>query len=63
MLLVDLPDVTAEVVRRVSAAGDGPRALARATYDGWPGHPVLLGRDHWAGVPVAGPATREPGTT
>ena len=20
----------------------------RATYDGRPGHPVLLGRDHWA---------------
>jgi len=28
----------------------GPAALARATYDGRPGHPVLLGRDHWAGV-------------
>ena len=24
--------------------------LARATYDGTPGHPVLIGRDHWAGV-------------
>ena len=23
---------------------------ARAAYDGVPGHPVLLGRDHWAGV-------------
>jgi CTP:molybdopterin cytidylyltransferase MocA len=48
--LVDLPDLTAEVVRRVVAAGDGPGALARATYDGTPGHPVLLGRDHWDGV-------------
>ncbi|HET7761820.1 MAG TPA: nucleotidyltransferase family protein [Phycicoccus sp.] len=50
--LVDLPDVTAAVHRRVlAAAGDAPRAaLARATYDGRPGHPVLLGRDHWAGV-------------
>ena len=27
-----------------------PEALARATYDGAPGHPVLLGRDHWPGV-------------
>ena len=26
------------------------RRLARAAYDGVPGHPVLLGRDHWAGV-------------
>ena len=48
--LVDLPDVGAEVVRRVLAAATGPGSLARAAYDGIPGHPVLLGRDHWAGV-------------
>lgn len=49
--LVDLPDVGADVVRRV--LGQTPcdeTALARASYDGQPGHPVLLGRDHWAGV-------------
>jgi len=50
VLLVDLPDVTAEVVRRVVAGGAGPGALARATFDARPGHPVLLGRDHWAAV-------------
>ncbi|MCD4533871.1 nucleotidyltransferase family protein [Nocardioides sp. cx-169] len=50
VLLVDLPDVTAEVVRRVVAAGGGAGVLARAAYGGRPGHPVLLGRDHWAGV-------------
>ncbi|WP_084101356.1 nucleotidyltransferase family protein [Nocardioides luteus] len=47
--LVDLPDVGADVVARVvstaSAAG-----LARAAYHGVPGHPVLIGRDHWTGV-------------
>lgn len=48
--LVDLPDVTAEVVRRVLAAATGPATLARASYDGLPGHPVVLGRDHWASV-------------
>src|SRR5262245_19929438 len=48
--LVDLPDLVPEVVSRVIGAGSGPAALARATYDGMPGHPVLLGRDHWAGV-------------
>lgn len=49
--LVDLPDVTAEVVGRlVAIEGDHPGGLARATYDGKPGHPVLLGRDHWPGV-------------
>jgi CTP:molybdopterin cytidylyltransferase MocA len=50
VLLVDLPDVGAPVVSRLLAAGAGPRALARAAYDGRPGHPVLLGRDHWDGV-------------
>lgn len=48
--LVDLPDVDAGVVRRVVDAASGPGVLARAAYDGEPGHPVLLGRDHWAGV-------------
>jgi nicotine blue oxidoreductase len=48
--LVDLPDLVPEVVARVIAASSGPAALARAAYDGTPGHPVLLGRDHWPGV-------------
>lgn len=48
--LVDLPDVGADVVRRVVDRGTDPGVLVRATYDGRPGHPVLLGRDHWSGV-------------
>jgi CTP:molybdopterin cytidylyltransferase MocA len=49
--LVDTPDVGAAVVRRVvTAVGSGPGALGRAAYDGVPGHPVVLGRDHWDGV-------------
>ena len=48
--LVDLPDVDDRVVARLLAVPDGPTVLARATYAGTPGHPVLLGRDHWAGV-------------
>ncbi|WP_310962311.1 nucleotidyltransferase family protein [Nocardioides terrisoli] len=51
--LVDLPDVDADVVRRVLAAAVGPASLSRATYAGRPGHPVLIGRDHWAGVRAA----------
>jgi len=50
VLLVDLPDVTADVARRVVDTGSGAGALARASYDGRPGHPALIGRDHWAGV-------------
>ena len=48
--LVDLPDVDEAVVARVLAADDRSDSLARASYDGVPGHPELLGRDHWAGV-------------
>ena len=48
--LVDLPDVDARVVRRVLDASSGTAALARASYAGRPGHPVLIGRDHWPGV-------------
>ena len=50
VMLVDLPDVTAEVVRRVAAVVTGPGQLARASYEGRPGHPVVIGRDHWAAV-------------
>jgi CTP:molybdopterin cytidylyltransferase MocA len=48
--LVDLPDVDAAVVARVLDAGAGSSVLARAAYAGVPGHPVLIGRDHWAGA-------------
>ncbi len=47
--LVDLPGVGASVIRRVAAFA-APDALARAVYHGVPGHPVLLGRRHWAAV-------------
>ncbi len=56
--LVDLPDVTAEVVRRVTGLGTDPGVLARAAYDAVPGHPVLLGRNHWAGVAAAATGDR-----
>lgn len=47
--LVDLPGVGPEAVARVTA-GATHSSLRRAAYDGVPGHPVLLGRDHWSGV-------------
>jgi CTP:molybdopterin cytidylyltransferase MocA len=51
--LVDLPDVTVEVVRRVIAhTPPGTASLARATYDGRPGHPVCIGRDHLESIMV-----------
>jgi CTP:molybdopterin cytidylyltransferase MocA len=51
--LVDLPDVTAEVVRRViEEAPPGTASLSRATYDGRSGHPVWIGRDHLESIMV-----------
>ncbi|MGS0685277.1 nucleotidyltransferase family protein [Nakamurella sp. GG22] len=54
VLLVDLPGVGVAVTERlVLAAGSSASArsaLLRASYGGVPGHPVLLGRDHWPGV-------------
>ena len=63
VMLVDLPRVAGGVVRRVvSAATSQAEAgsqgreravravLARAGFHGAPGHPVLMGRDHWSGV-------------
>lgn len=62
---VDLPGLTTDVVRRVVTApvggvgragaepdvhGVDARVLRQAVYGGRPGHPVLLGRAHWAGV-------------
>jgi nicotine blue oxidoreductase len=51
VLLVDLPDLDERVVARVleqwAAGGERDQALLRATYDGRPGHPVLLGAAHW----------------
>lgn len=45
--LVDLPGTPVSVVRRVLAGGVDARTLRRAVYAGRPGHPVVLGRDHW----------------
>lgn len=55
--LVDLPDVDAAVIRRVAAAAT-PSVLARAEYGGEPGHPVLIGRTHWAAVAAVATADR-----
>jgi nicotine blue oxidoreductase len=47
--LVDLPWVGADVLSRVVEVTT-PDVVARAAYDGEPGHPVLLGRRWWAEI-------------
>ena len=56
--LVDLPDVGPDVVRRLLDRPVGSATLARAAYHGVPGHPVLIGVDHVAGVAAAATGDR-----
>lgn len=51
---VDAPDIGADVVARVLAAARvTPSGLARARYEGRPGHPVVLAQEHWPAVSAA----------
>lgn len=59
--LVDLPDVSGAVVARVLAAAEGDTALARATYSGQPGHPVVVGRSHWLALAASASGDRGAG--
>lgn len=54
---VDMPGITAEAVRRLADRAN-PDTLAAASYAGSRGHPVLLGRHHWAGVRAAATGDR-----
>lgn len=57
---VDTPGLPAAAVRRVIDAVENPAAaLIQATYDGAPGHPVLIGRSH--GGPLAATLTGDTG--
>ncbi|MFB9689920.1 nucleotidyltransferase family protein [Amycolatopsis plumensis] len=47
--LVDLPWVGSDILARVAARATS-ETVARAAYDGVPGHPVLLGRRWWGEV-------------
>jgi CTP:molybdopterin cytidylyltransferase MocA len=51
--LVDLPGLPAAAVERLLAAPLDTTTLRRATYRGRPGHPVVLGRDHWVAAAAA----------
>lgn len=56
--LVDMPGLTPEAVRRIARDATAD-SLAVATYaDGRRGHPVLLGRQHWADAAEAATGDR-----
>jgi CTP:molybdopterin cytidylyltransferase MocA len=49
VLLVDMPGVTSSAVRRIARPATSS-ALVMGGYGDRRGHPVLLGREHWAGA-------------
>lgn len=59
--LVDLPGLPAAAVERLLVEPLGPATLRRASYDGRPGHPVVIGRDHWAAASAAAEGDRGAG--
>lgn len=59
--LVDLHGLPAEAVARILEAPVETTTLRRATYAGRPGHPVLLGRDHWTAAAASAEGDRGAG--
>lgn len=49
IITVDTPDLPAAAVQRVTGAVDAA-SLVQAVYGDRPGHPVAIGRDHWAAL-------------
>ena len=48
--LVDLPGLPLEVAARILASPFDDSTLTQAVFGGMPGHPVLIGRAHFAGI-------------
>lgn len=59
--LVDLHGLPAEAVAHILASPVEATTLRRATYAGRPGHPVLLGRDHWTAAAASAEGDRGAG--
>ena len=47
---VDVPDLNAATVARVIGTNSPPSVLRQARFAGRPGHPVVIGRAHWASL-------------
>ena len=59
--LVDLHGLPAEAVARILTSPVSAATLRRATYAGRPGHPVVLGRDHWTAAAASAEGDRGAG--
>ncbi len=61
LTLVDLPGMPAAVVERVLADPVHAGTLRRAVFAGRPGHPVVIGRDHWEAAAASATGDRGAG--
>lgn len=59
--LVDQPTLPAAVLDVLLTPPVGPEVLRRPTFEGRPGHPVLIGRDHWAAAMASATGDRGAG--
>lgn len=59
--LVDLPGVTPESFERLLSPPPDATTLRRAGYRGRPGHPVVIGREHWAAAAASATGDRGAG--
>jgi CTP:molybdopterin cytidylyltransferase MocA len=60
--LVDLPGLPAAAVARLLAEPLTSTTLRRALYAGRPGHPVVIGREHWGAVAASATGDRGAGS-
>lgn len=49
IITVDTPELPASAVQRLTGAVDAA-SLVQAVYGDRPGHPVVIGRDHWSAL-------------
>jgi nicotine blue oxidoreductase len=54
VVLADGPNLASRAVERVVGAWEETGGIVAASYDGERGHPLVLGRDDWAGIPDEG---------
>jgi CTP:molybdopterin cytidylyltransferase MocA len=62
LTLVDLPNLPAAAVARLLTEPLAVTTLRRATYAGQPGHPVVIGREHWVAAATSAEGDRGAGS-
>jgi nicotine blue oxidoreductase len=54
VVLADGPNLAPRAIERVVSSWRAQGGIVAASYEGERGHPLVIGRDHWSGVPDEG---------